>query len=254
MGNRGPKEEGIGKGGSMWDYIFLEKNAKGDGYSDVRDVFRPYLTPLNVGLGGKPLGEGEGGNTIIINSWATKVSSGMERPEGTLKFIRSIDAYTHETIKNAPDHTQAQYWAYHRGKDEWEEFYSGFSGTVPATPAPPVVNVGQPQMGAAGNPPLTQEPAAVTPPAQTAESKTFQNWREVIDRVAARAQAEGRSPNAAEIAAIEEATAAKDVEVMRTMILEHPINPKTNNPWMVGDRMKYLGRDYLFYGGEWHLE
>jgi len=281
MGNRGPKEEGIGKGGSMFDYIFLEKNAKGDGYSDVRDVFRPYLTPLNVGLGGKPLGEGKGGNTIIINSWATKVSSGMERPEGDEKFIRSIDAFIDKDtgkldrvkLEDAPDPIQAQYWAYRRAKDEWENAYTDpATATTPAaaTPVQPAaVTPVQPapvtpvQPAVVAPPAVTNYPASwstpleVEPPAwprPAAESKTFQNWRDTVARVAARTQAEGRSPNAAEITEIAEATAAKDVEVMRTMILEHPINPKTNNPWMVGDRMKYLGRDYLFYGGEWHLE
>ena len=271
MENRGPKEEGIGKGGSMWDYIFLEKNAKGDGYSDVRDVFRPYLVPLNVGLGGKPLGKGEGGNTIIVNSWATRVSSGMERPEGAEKFIRSIDAFFDKDtgkldkaeLKAAPDHIQAQYEAYHSAKNEWERFYSG-SADKPADTTAPAATATPPAQPAALTP--AQPAAAPTPlhrghpeydlslETSEAEDEAYLNYQKVIQRVEALTLAEGREPSLPEIRAIEEATAAKDVEVMRTMVSKRPTNPTTSQPWKAGDRMIYRGRKYVFNGLKWNLE
>lgn len=249
----GHQTEGIGAGGGFFEFAFFKQDGKG-GYSDVKDVFRPWLdTHTLASRGGIPFLGGFLPDDLTKKSNAyvfkpddyidpkTNENLGADWPDDVTRTGRFVRDWTNEAQRivydGALDQWADEYGQFKKQEPEVEEFGEGMTGEEGMEQPPELTARATP---AAVTP---VQPTAVTPPVVTNYPASWSTPLEVEP------PAWPRPP-----AGIEEATNAKDVEVMRAMILEYPVNPDTKKPWMLGDRMKYLGRDYLFYGGDWNLE
>ena len=140
----GHQTEGIGAGGGFFEFAFFKPDGKG-GYSDVKDVFRPWLdTHTLVSKGGVPVLGG-----FLPDDLTKKSNAYVFKPDGpdveTGTFVRVL--------------TKAQQIAYTGSVDEWQDKYGGL---VLEKQEPEVGGLGEGMTGEEG----MEQPPALTVPAQ----------------------------------------------------------------------------------------
>tara|TARA_R110002051_G_scaffold301771_2_gene369769 strand:- start:236 stop:2548 length:2313 start_codon:yes stop_codon:yes gene_type:complete len=141
----GHQTEGIGAGGGFYEFAFFKPDGKG-GYSDVKDVFHPWLdTHTLVSKGGVPVLGG-----FLPDDLTKKSNAYVFKPDGpdveTGTFVRVL--------------TKAQQIAYTGSLDQWqdkvgglvlekqepevEEFGEGMTGEEGMEQPPELTELGQP--------------------------------------------------------------------------------------------------------------
>jgi hypothetical protein len=140
----GHQTEGIGAGGGFFEFAFFKPDGKG-GYSDVKDVFRPWLdTHTLVSKGGVPVLGG-----FLPDDLTKKSNAYVFKPDGpdveTGTFVRVL--------------TKAQQIAYTGSVDQWQDKYGGL---VLEKQEPEVGGLGEGMTGEAG----MEQPPEVIAPAQ----------------------------------------------------------------------------------------